>query len=66
MNAIFSGDIPLTQAVIAALAANPTCFRTNTPIDVLAAHMVRSLELFEQSIIDRGNHPFYAPGRHDP
>ena len=37
--------------------------RTNTPADVLAAHMVKALELFEETLLERARHPFYAPGQ---
>lgn len=40
--------------------------RTNTPSNVLAAHMVASLRLFEESMLERARHPFYNPGRIDP
>lgn len=40
--------------------------RTNTPPEVLAAHMLASLRLFEDSLIERSRHPFYHPGRVDP
>lgn len=38
---------------------------SNTPREVLAAHMLHSLKLFESSLIERAAHPFYAPGRVD-
>ena len=37
--------------------------RTNTPTDVLAKHLVECLKLFEQSLLDRSNHPFFRPGK---
>lgn len=53
----------LEQSIVAALAENPADYRTNTPLDVLAAHMVASLRQFEASLIARSSHPFFAPGR---
>ena len=38
---------------------------TNTPLEVLASHMVQSLHAFEQSLLERSNHPFFAPGKRD-
>ena len=54
---------PLEQAIVAVLAADPRACRTNTPLEVLAAHMVRSMELFERSLLARSAHPFYAMGK---
>lgn len=51
------------QALIDALLRHPSATRTNTPVDVLAGHMVHSLNLFEASIIERSQHPFYSPGK---
>jgi hypothetical protein len=45
------------------LAQHPEVVTTNTPLEVLAAHMLASLQLFEQSIKDRSDHPFYRPGQ---
>jgi TorA maturation chaperone TorD len=45
-----------------ALIQNPAARRTNTPTDVLAAHLVKALELFEETLLERARHPFYAPG----
>jgi hypothetical protein len=45
------------------LAKHPHVVSTNTPLEVLAAHMLASLQLFEQSIKDRSDHPFYRPGQ---
>jgi hypothetical protein len=51
----------LVDEIVAALVRHPP--HTNTPLEVLAQHMVRSLDLFEHSLIERANHPFFAPGR---
>ena len=56
---------PLEQAIVAALAADPRACQTNTPLEVLAAHMVKSMELFERSLLARSAHPFFAPGMRD-
>ena len=40
--------------------------KTNTPLDILAAHMLASLALFEQSLLDRANHEFYNPAHAKP
>lgn len=45
------------------LARHPQFVRSNTPLEVLAGHMVNSLALFESTLIARADHPFYAPGR---
>jgi hypothetical protein len=55
----------LENAIVAALAANPDAYRTNTPLEVLAAHMVRSMESFEWALLARSMHPFFAPGKRD-
>jgi hypothetical protein len=58
--------VTFQQALEAALIKfNPQ--RTNTPVDVLAAHMERALAEFETTLLERARHPFYAPGRpHEP
>lgn len=53
----------LETAIVAALAASPSACKTNTPLEVLAAHMVKSMELFEASIKARSDHPFFALGK---
>lgn len=53
----------LHAELVAALARHPTTFRTNTPLEVLASHMLTSLQLFEASLLERSAHPFYAPDR---
>ena len=53
--------------LVAVLIQHQSQVRTNTPLEVLAAHMVQSLNAFEQTLLDRSNHPFFAPGkRNDP
>lgn len=47
------------------LARHPRFVRSNTPLEILAGHMVNSLALFESTLIARADHPFYAPGRLD-
>ena len=37
--------------------------RTNTPPEVLAAHMLASLKAFEDSLLARSAHPFFRPGK---
>ena len=54
---------PLEQAIVAALAAHPGELRTNTPVDVLAAYLVRSLDAFEMGLLERAAHDFYAKGK---
>jgi hypothetical protein len=54
---------PLTRDLADLLAQHRGEVTTNTPPDVLAAHMVAALALFERSLLDRARHPFYAPGR---
>ena len=49
--------------LVAALVRHPLAIRTNTPLDVLASHMLTSLQLFEASLIERQQHSFFAPGR---
>jgi len=56
---------PLETLVASALASCPLERRTNTPVEVLAAHMVKSLDLFEQSLLDRAAHPFFYMGKRD-
>jgi hypothetical protein len=51
--------------LVALLARHPYVIQTNTPLDVLAAHMIASLYLFEQSLKDRADHAFYNPGKVD-
>ncbi len=53
----------LEAAIVAALISNPNSYRTNTPVEVLAKHMVRSLDAFEWSLLERSKHPFFAPGK---
>ncbi|RPI19662.1 MAG: hypothetical protein EHM65_01230 [Acidobacteriales bacterium] len=45
-----------------ALIQNPAERRTNTPTDVLAAHLAECLRAFETALLARAAHPFYAPG----
>lgn len=52
--------------IVAVLDRHHAELRTNTPSDVLAAHMVASLRLFEDSMLRRAKHPLYNPGRVDP
>lgn len=53
--------------IVSVLIRNSAKVRTNTPLEVLAAHMVQSLHAFEQTLLDRSNHPLFAPGkRHAP
>lgn len=52
--------------LVAVLDRHWSELRTNTPSDVLAAHMAASLRLFEDSLLERARHPFYNPGRLDP
>jgi hypothetical protein len=56
---------PLEKAIVAALAADPHICRTNTPLEILAAHMIQSMELFEKTLADRSRHQFYAMGKRD-
>lgn len=63
-----TGDVsvnaaPLQRALIELLARHPEAIRTNTPLDVLATHMVTSMQLFEASLLERSRHPFFAPAR---
>ena len=51
--------------LVSVLIRNSAKLRTNTPLEVLAAHMVASLKSFEQSLLDRSAHPFFAPGKRD-
>ena len=44
------------------LIAHPELIRTNTPPDVLAAHLLASLAAFEDSLLARSAHPFFRPG----
>ena len=53
----------MTEALIALLVAHPELRRTNTPPEVLAAHMLASLRQFEDSLLARSAHPFYRPGQ---
>lgn len=46
----------LVQTIVAALIKNPTWNRTNTPPEILAHHMVRSMQLFESTLIERQMH----------
>jgi hypothetical protein len=45
------------------LAKHPEVITTNTPLEVLAAHMLASLQLFEDSLKERAAHDFYRPGQ---
>lgn len=56
----------LETELAAALDRHYAELRTNTPSDVLSAHLVASLRLFEDSILRRAKHPLYNPGRVDP
>jgi hypothetical protein len=59
--------VTLNTDLVALLARHPYVIQTNTPLDVLAAHMIASLYLFEQSLKDRSDHKFYHPERrNDP
>jgi hypothetical protein len=49
--------------LVAVLAKHPQIVTTNTPLEVLAQHMIASLQLFEDSLKERSNHPFFAPGK---
>jgi hypothetical protein len=49
--------------LVLALARHPHAVRTNTPLDVLASHMLTSLQLLEATLLERSAHPFFAPGR---
>lgn len=51
----------LTTLVAAALAQS-NAPQTNTPLDVLAKHMVAAMRQFETSLMERSSHPFYNPG----
>ena len=53
----------MKSALANLLARHPEIVATNTPLDVLADHMIASLQLFEQSLLDRSDHDFYHPGR---
>jgi hypothetical protein len=53
----------MIQDIADVLARHSHALQTNTPLDVLAAHMVASLKLFEQSLKDRADHDFYHPER---
>jgi hypothetical protein len=53
----------LNTDLVELLARHPYAIQTNTPLDVLAAHMIASLYLFEQSLKDRADHAFYNPGK---
>jgi hypothetical protein len=43
----------LVSLIEKALIANPSWVRTNTSPKILAHHMVRSLQLFESTLIER-------------
>ena len=47
------------------LALHPEMVHTNTPLEVLAAHMTNSLALFESTLIARAQHDFFKPGYTD-
>jgi hypothetical protein len=53
----------LRNELIEVLARHPRAFRTNTPLEVLATHMVTAMQLFEASLLERSNHDFFRPGR---
>jgi hypothetical protein len=53
----------IVQDIADVLARHSHVLQTNTPLEVLAAHMVASLNLFEQSLKDRADHDFYHPER---
>jgi hypothetical protein len=53
----------LARAIEMTLARHFSEVKTNTPLDVLAAHMVASLRLFEATLQQRADHQFFAPGR---
>ena len=52
----------MTESLADWLARHPEAVRTNTPLDVLAAHMLASLRAFEDSLAARASHPFFRPG----
>ena len=54
----------LHESLVLALAKS-NVHRTNTPLEVLARHMIDSLFLFEESLLERSKHPFYSPGKVD-
>jgi hypothetical protein len=51
------------QAIAAVLAQYPDLVSTNTPLEVLAAHMLASLDVFEDTLKARSDHQFYHPER---
>ena len=51
--------------IVSVLIRNSAKVRTNTPLEVLAAHMVASLHSFETTLLELSNHPFFAPGKRD-
>jgi hypothetical protein len=53
----------LTRAIEMTLVRHQGEVKTNTPLEILAAHMVESLRLFEASLIARSDHQFYHPER---
>ena len=53
----------MTESLADWLARHPEAVRTNTPLDVLAAHMLASLKTFEDSLLARSAHPFFRPGK---
>jgi len=56
---------PLETLVASALASCPLERRTNTPVEVLATYMVRSLDVFEAGLLERSAHPFFYMGKRD-
>jgi hypothetical protein len=50
------------EEIASILARHPRLVRTNTPLEVLAEHMIESLALFESSLLERAKHPFFRPG----
>ena len=51
------------DALVHVLIAHPRLVRTNTPLGVLADHMLASLKAFEDSLLARSRDPFFHPGR---
>jgi hypothetical protein len=53
----------LADELAEVLARHNAVLRTNTPLEVLAEHMVASLQQFEASLIARADHKFFHPDR---
>ena len=51
------------QEIVEVLVKYRHLVRTNTPLEVLADHMIASLQLFEHTLQERADHPFFAPGK---